>query len=159
MAGLTKDEQGLLETVVGRRVGVRSDGKVLVDAYLTAMARNAYARTVESGPVPTSLVTERSAILIEISRQLGRVIEDFEIEALFRVTPTQARSIRSTLLATYSDDADTLTLTWSMRGVLPPRSGLVRRVLAPAARERAGIGVVLRVASCYRRCYQRPALR
>lgn len=116
MAGLTKEEQGLLERVVGRRLGVRSDAPVLVDAYLNAMARNAYSRTVESGPVPTSLVTERSAILIEISRQLGRVIEDFEIQALFRVTAPQARSMRTTLLATYSDDADALTLAWSMRG-------------------------------------------
>ncbi|HYQ33669.1 MAG TPA: hypothetical protein VEQ83_10690 [Lapillicoccus sp.] len=116
MAGLTKDEQSRLETVVGRRLGVRSNAKVLVAAYLDAMERNAYSRTVESGPVPTSLVAERSAILVEISRQLGRVIEDFEIQALFRVTPRQAGSMRATLLATYSDDADALTLTWSMRG-------------------------------------------
>lgn len=116
MAGLTKEEQKLLETVVGRRLGVRSDAQVLVAAYLNAMARNAYSRTVESGPVPTSLVAERSAILIEISRQLGRVVEDFEIQALFRVAPPQARSMRTTLLATYSDDADALTLAWSMRG-------------------------------------------
>ncbi|MGO4362278.1 hypothetical protein [Terrabacter sp. RAF57] len=115
MSGLTKDELSRLETVVARRLGARSESKTLVDAYLTAMAKNAYSRTVESGPVPTSLVSERSAILIEISRQLGRVIEDFEIQALLRVTPPQARSMRSTLLATYSDDADVLTLTWSMR--------------------------------------------
>lgn len=116
MAGLTKDEQSRLETVVARRLGVRSNAKVLVAAYLDAMERNAYSRTVESGPVPTSLVAERSAILVEISRQLGRVIEDFEIQALFRVTPRQAGSMRATLLATYSDDADALTLAWSMRG-------------------------------------------
>jgi hypothetical protein len=116
MTGLTKDERALLETVVGRRLGARSDAKVVVGAYLDAMARNAFSRTVEPGPVPTSLVAERSAILIEISRQLGRVIEDFEIQAIFRVAPPQARSMRTTLLATYSDDADALTLAWSMLG-------------------------------------------
>jgi hypothetical protein len=116
MAGLTDEERRQLEIIVGRRLGARSDAKVVVGAYLDAMARNAFSRTVESGPVPTSLVAERSAILIEISRQLGRVIEDFEIQALLRVAPSQARSMRATLLATYSDDADSLTLAWSMRG-------------------------------------------
>ncbi|RHW22753.1 hypothetical protein D0Z08_31350 [Nocardioides immobilis] len=55
-------------------------------------------------------------MLVEISRQLKRVIEDFEIEALFRVTRTQARTMRTTLLATYSDVTDDLTLTWSLVG-------------------------------------------
>jgi hypothetical protein len=116
MAGLTDDERAQLETVVGRRLGARSDATIVVTAYLNAMARSAFSRTVESGPVPTSLVAERSAILIEISRQLGRIIEDFEIQALFRVAPPLARSMRTTLLATYSDDADALTVKWLMRG-------------------------------------------
>lgn len=116
MGGLTAEQQKKLEAVVARRLGARSDGQALVSAYLDAMAQNAYARTVETGPVPTSLIAERSAILIEISRQLARVIEDFEIQALFRVAPSQARSMRTTLLATYSDDADALTLAWAKIG-------------------------------------------
>jgi hypothetical protein len=116
MAGLKSEERKQLEVVVGRRLGARADAKVVVAAYLDAMARSAYARTVDPGPVPTSLVAERSAILIEISRQLGRVIEDYEIQALFRVAPAQARSMRTTLLATYGDDTDALTLAWSMLG-------------------------------------------
>lgn len=116
MASLTRDERNRLEAVVGRRLGARADAKVVVSAYLDAMARSAFARTVNPGPVPTSLVAERSAILIEISRQLGRVIEDYEIQALFRVAPAQAKSMRTTLLATYSDDTDALALAWSMLG-------------------------------------------
>lgn len=116
MGGLTAEQKKKLESVVARRLGARSDGRALVYAYLDAMAQNAYARTVESGPVPTSLVAERSAILIEISRQLGRVIEDFEIQALLRVPPPHARSMRTTLLATYSDDANALTLAWAKVG-------------------------------------------
>jgi len=116
MAGLTPEERQHLEGIVGRRLGVRSDAKTLVASYLDAMERNAYARTVEVGPVPTSLTAERSAVLIEISRQLKRVIEDFEIQALFRVTAAQAKAMRTTLLATYSDDADDLTLDWSLIG-------------------------------------------
>lgn len=120
MPGLSDAERQALEKVVGRRVGARSDAKLLVEAYLDAMARNAYFRTTDDGPVPTSLTAERSLILIEISRQLKRVIEDFEIQALFRVPLSAARSMRNTLMATYSDDADRLTLAWSLRGA---RSG------------------------------------
>jgi len=113
---LTDDEKKRLERVVARRVGSRSDAGVLVGCYLAAMERNAYFRTTDDGPVPTSLTAERSLLLIEISRQLHRVIEDFEIQALLRVTLRAARSMRSTLLATYTDDADELTLAWSLRG-------------------------------------------
>lgn len=116
MAGLTPDERKRLDEVVARRIGYRGDAVALVTAYLTAMERHAYARTVEVGPVPTSLTAERSAVLIEISRQLKRVIEDFEIQALFRVTTSQARSMRTMLLATYSDDADDLTIDWCLVG-------------------------------------------
>lgn len=116
MAGLTAEQRQVLEDVVGRRIGYRGDAKTLVVAYLAAMEQNAFARTVQVGPVPTSLTAERSAVLIEISRQLHRVIEDFEIQALFRVTAAQARSMRTTLLATYSDDADDLTIDWSLAG-------------------------------------------
>jgi hypothetical protein len=114
--GLTEEQRKRLEDVVRRRVGVRSDAEQLTTAYLNAMLRNAYVRTTEPGPVPTSLTAERSAILIELSRELGRVVEDFEIQALFRVTLGQARAMRTMLLATYSDDADDLTLAWSLRG-------------------------------------------
>lgn len=44
------------------------------------------------------------------------MVEDYEIQALLRVTPTAARSLRNTLLATYSDDADDLTLAWALTG-------------------------------------------
>lgn len=115
MSGLTADEKKRLVDVVKRRVGVRSDHAGLVASYLLAMERSAYVRTVGGGPVPTSLNAERSALLIEVSRQLGRVIEDFEIQALFRVTSAQAKSMRTTLLATYTDDAEELTIAWSLR--------------------------------------------
>ena len=115
MTGLTDAERRQLEQVVARRVGARSDAKQLVAAYLDAMVRNAFDRTTDDSPVPTSLTSERSLILIEISRQLNRVIEDFEIQALFRVPLASARAMRTTLLATYADDADKLTLAWSLR--------------------------------------------
>jgi hypothetical protein len=116
VAALSEEERAHLDAVVARRVGTRSDARVLVAAYLDAMARNAYFRTTDSSPVPTSLTAERSLLLIEISRQLDRVIEDFEIQALLRVPMAAARSMRTTLLATYTDDVDRLTQSWALRG-------------------------------------------
>ncbi|HEX2145879.1 MAG TPA: hypothetical protein VHG10_15380 [Glycomyces sp.] len=121
MAGLTDDERRHLQETIARRLGARSDAVLLTVAYLDAMAHNAYARTVGPGPVPTSLTSERSEILVEICRQLERMIEDFEIQALFRVTATQARSMRTALQAAHSDIADELDLHWSLRGAKNPK--------------------------------------
>lgn len=115
-SGITDAERELFVAVVDRRVGARGRGQAqsLVDAYLRAVERHAFVRTTDAGPVPTSLTVERSSMLIEISRQLRRVIEDYEIRALFRVTPAQAKSMRTTLLATYGDVTDGLMLEWSL---------------------------------------------
>jgi hypothetical protein len=116
MGGLTDEERRRLEETIARRLGARSDAAQLTSAYLDAMAHYAYTRTAGSGPVPTSLTSERSEILIEICRQLRRMVEDFEIQALMRVTTTQARAIRTALQAAHSDDAAELDLHWSLRG-------------------------------------------
>lgn len=105
-----------LTRVVSARLGKRSDGEELVKAYLDALLWSGVTRTTVAGPVPTSLVAERAALLIEVSRQLGRLIEDFEIQALFRLPRSSAGSLAKMLMATYTDDADQLLLAWSLRG-------------------------------------------
>jgi hypothetical protein len=117
MGGLEPAERKRLEETVAARIGARSaNAAELTAAYLDAMERNAYRRTVGPGPVPTSLTSERSEMLFEVCIQLERVIEDFEIQALFRVTATQARAMRKTLLATHSDEANRLDHAWSLVG-------------------------------------------
>lgn len=112
---LTSDERRRLERVVAARLGRRGDARALVAAYLAGLQRHALARTAGDGPVPTTLTAERAMLLVEVSRALGRVIEDHEVAALLRVSPAGARALRRTLLATYADDADRLTLAWSLR--------------------------------------------
>lgn len=116
MGALSDTERDDLMAAIARRVGKRSDAAKLMNAYLDATHRHAFARTALPAPVPTTLNVERTALLVELSRALGRVIEDFEVEALFRVTASQARTMRSTLLATYRDVTDELTVEWSLRG-------------------------------------------
>lgn len=117
MGGLAPEERKRLEEVVAARIGARSgSAAALTEAYLDAVERNAYARTVGPGPVPTSLTSERAELLFEICVRLERVIEDFEIQALFRVTETQARAMRKMLLATHTDEANRLDHAWSLVG-------------------------------------------
>jgi hypothetical protein len=117
MGGLQPVERRLLEETVAARIGARAgDARELTAAYLDAMERNAYFRTMGPGPVPTSLASERSEMLFEVCNQLQRVIEDFEIQALFRVTETQARAMRRMLLATHSDEANRFDHAWSLVG-------------------------------------------
>ncbi|MEV8239353.1 hypothetical protein AB0O90_03885 [Microbacterium testaceum] len=115
MGALDDADTVRLKNVVLRRLGAGHDAQALVDAYLTAAQRHAFARTVEIGPVPTSLTVERSGLLLEISRELGRVVDDAEIQALFRVSRSQARAMRTTLLASYSDITDDLTVYWALK--------------------------------------------
>ena len=114
MVGLTSADRTELRDAIKRRLGVRPGAAQLTEAYLNGAQRHALSRTIADGPVPTSLNVERSGLLLEVSRELQRVIEDYEIEALFRVSRSQARSMRTTLLATYSDAVDPMTMTWSL---------------------------------------------
>lgn len=115
MGELNEQERQTLQAAVARRLGARRDATELVPAYLVAAQRHAFSRTLQAGPVPTSLTVERSGLLLEISRELGRVIDDVEIEALFRVSRSQARTMRTTLLASYSDITDDLTVDWALK--------------------------------------------
>lgn len=101
MDGISDEERQHLTDVVTRRIGARStpdELEALVSGYLEAVVRNAFKRTTDPGPVPTSLTAERSALLIEVSSQMGKVIEDYEIQALLRVPLTQARTMRTGLM-------------------------------------------------------------
>jgi pimeloyl-ACP methyl ester carboxylesterase len=105
-----------LERVIKNRVGRRSDGGELARAYADGAAQHALNSAMGSGPVPTSLPAERAALMIEVSRKLGRLVEDYEIEALLRLTSGLAKSVRRTLVATYTDIAAELLETWSLKG-------------------------------------------
>jgi hypothetical protein len=80
-----------------------ADRQRLVDSYFQGVDDQAEARTIGTGPVPTTLATERAELLAFVSRALGRLITEDEIAALLRVTRTTARAIRRTMLAVYDD--------------------------------------------------------
>lgn len=111
---ISASERTEFENTLARRLGRRGNGAELATASLVAAQRHLIHRAQQLGPVPTTLTVERSAVLVEISKALGRVVEDYEIEALFRVTASQARAMRLTLLASYADVTDELTIRWAL---------------------------------------------
>jgi hypothetical protein len=106
----------------------------LVDAMVDAAVDHAFELINGSGPVPTSMTTSKADQLRWICDRLGRLVTQREVEILFRITPTAARTILNTMLATYEeglheqflarmrDDATVLPsgtedagLTWTLR--------------------------------------------
>lgn len=75
----------------------------LVDAALLGAIDQAFELVNGSGPVPTSMTTSKADQLRFICERAGRLLTQREVEILFRVTGTAARSIVTTMLATYEE--------------------------------------------------------
>jgi hypothetical protein len=75
----------------------------LVDAMVDGAIDHAFELINGSGPVPTSMSTSKADQLRWICERLGRLVTQREVEILFRITPTSARTILNTMLATYEE--------------------------------------------------------
>ncbi|HEY6415454.1 MAG TPA: hypothetical protein VIX41_04425 [Acidimicrobiales bacterium] len=75
----------------------------LVDAMVDGAVDHAFELVNGSGPVPTSMTTSKADQLRWICERLGRLVTQREVEILFRITPTSARTILNTMLATYEE--------------------------------------------------------
>jgi hypothetical protein len=87
----------------------------LAKAYLAGVQDHALARTTGTGPVPTSLGTERAELLAFVSRAMKRLLTEDEISALLRITKSAARTARQNMLAVY-DDLPVLALKAAFNG-------------------------------------------
>jgi hypothetical protein len=100
-------ELGMKEiaAVLARRLPVTPPAvrEAVAKAYLSGVEAHAVARTTGSGPVPTTLSTERAELLAFVSRALGRLLTEDEIAALLRVTTSAARAVQRSMLAVYDD--------------------------------------------------------
>lgn len=106
----------------------------LVDAVVAGAVDHAFELINGAGPVPTSMTTAKADQLRWVCERLGRLVSQREVELVFRITPTSARTVLNTMLATYEeglheqflarmrDDATVLPsgtedagLTWTLR--------------------------------------------
>lgn len=76
---------------------------LLVDAAVAGAVDQAFELIIGSSAVPTSMTTAKADQLRFICDRAGRLLSQREVEILFRVTATSARSVLTTMLATYEE--------------------------------------------------------
>ena len=81
----------------------KTNSGALVDAALAGAVDHAFELINGSSSVPTSMTTSKADQLRFVCDRAGRLLSQREVEILFRVTPTAARSILTTMLATYEE--------------------------------------------------------
>ncbi len=75
----------------------------LTDAAVAGAVDQAFELINGSSAVPTSMTTSKADQLRFVCDRAGRLLSQREVEILFRVTATSARSILTTMLATYEE--------------------------------------------------------
>jgi hypothetical protein len=75
----------------------------LVDAVVAGAVDQAFELVIGTGPVPTTMTTSQADRLRFICERAGRILTQREVELVFRVTHGKARSILSTMTATYEE--------------------------------------------------------
>lgn len=75
----------------------------LVDAAVAGAVDHAFELINGSSAVPTAMNTARADMLRFICDRAGRLVSQREVEILFRVTGTTARSTINTMMATYEE--------------------------------------------------------
>lgn len=75
----------------------------LVAALLLAAQDQLLETITGSGPVPSNMVAARAELLYYACLRAGRILEQREVEVLFRTLPASARAILATMHATYEE--------------------------------------------------------
>jgi hypothetical protein len=75
----------------------------LVDAAIAGSIDHIFELVNGSGPVPTTTTTTKANQLRFICDRAGRLLSQREVEILFRVTGSAARTVLTTMLATYEE--------------------------------------------------------
>jgi hypothetical protein len=81
----------------------QSQAEGLTDAAIAGAVDQAFELINGSSAVPTSMTTSKADQLRFICDRAGRLLSQREVEILFRVTATTARSVLTTMLATYEE--------------------------------------------------------
>lgn len=97
-----------------------ADADELVRAVEDAVVDEARDTIAGSSPVPSTMSDARAARLAYVVRRLKRPLRRREVEIVFRVTPSTARSIVGRMHATYPDALDEQALLRAVRASAHP---------------------------------------
>jgi hypothetical protein len=108
--------------VVRRQASLtESEAQKLVDAVTAGTADEAFDLIAGTGPVPSAMTDARAARLRFITQRLGRHLRGREVEIVFRVTRSTARSIIARMAATYPEILPLEKLREAVRSGAHPR--------------------------------------
>lgn len=111
-------------SVVRRQTGLtQEESAQLVDAVLAGVADEALDMIAGAGAVPSTMADARAARLQFVTRRLKRAPRRREVEVIFRVPSSTARSILSRMLATYPEVVAEAQLLAAIRAGANPRTG------------------------------------
>jgi hypothetical protein len=80
-----------------------AEANPLVDALLLAAQDQLLETITGAGPVPSNMVAARAELLYYACQRAGRILEQREVEVLFRTLPANARAILAMMHATYEE--------------------------------------------------------
>ena len=98
-------------SLLGTLAGTTTDrAKRLISAVSTAGAKQALDTITGAGSVPSNLTNSRAEFLHAVTMNFGNTLSDDEVEVVFRCTKTAAKSIISTMNATFASSIRELRL-------------------------------------------------
>lgn len=118
-------DNGARQKAVGRfrSLAGSSEAEKLVDALEHAAQDQLHETITGSGPVPSSMVAARAELLYFACTRAERILEQREVEVLFRTLPATARAILATMHATYEEALRNQFLARMRQGAKIKRSG------------------------------------
>lgn len=84
--------------------GLNEDhARLLVDAAIEGAIDHTFELVIGSGPVPTSVTTTKADQLRWICERAGRLLSQREVELVFRIQGSSAKTILNVMRATYEE--------------------------------------------------------
>jgi hypothetical protein len=126
LSGVMDNQRNLDEaaSLLGTLAGTTTDrAKRLIDAVSTAGSEQALDTITGAGSVPSNLTNSRAEFLHAVTMNFGDTISDDEVEVVFRCTKTAAKSIISTMNATFASSIRELQLAKMRSEAMCSRSG------------------------------------
>src|SRR6266511_274150 len=99
------------------------EAKELVQALMSAAQDQLLETITGSGTVPSKMVAVRAELLYHACARAERILEQREVEVLFRTLPTDARAILANMHATYEEALREQFLERMRRGARVTASG------------------------------------
>lgn len=112
-----------VKAALQRRLGDAARAQKLADAFDAGLLAWGGEVTTGKGAVPTTLVSERVDLLLQVSMAAKALLTEREIAALLRVTPGTAKRLSNELRAVYEDTIQPYVYEYAFDGATKGAAG------------------------------------